>query len=318
MGNNKLKKIEYKISSNFKSHFIKPFAKKRTYNPRDNHYIFADPRGGSTWLMEIIQSITNEPVIWEPLDLNKKYSPFNTINFDWRQYIPSDENWQEARDIFGLLFQGKIFKKNILDYSTFSQLQNSNTLLFKFCRGSALLPWLVENFEFKYKPLYMIRHPFAVASSQLRHGAWNHLIQKFEIPDTPFNKHYKKHEDFLKSLSSNEEVLVAKWCLHNVNTLGHKNNNRKWTTMTYEDFVDDPKKQTLRILKVWNIDYDISNINLKKTSVTTHKDSPKLNKKKVSHWQNTFDEHQIDKMQKVLEYFKIKTYSSDSPYPIKI
>lgn len=310
-----VKKIRYKFNSLYKRHLIRPIADKKTYDLKNNHYIFADPRGGSTWLMEIIQNITNEPVIWEPLDLKLKNNPFNSINFDWRQHIPSDESWPEAKMLFSLLFQGKILEKNILDYSTLKQLNNSNSLLFKICRGNALLPWLTENFEFNFKPIYMVRHPFAVASSQLRHGAWNHLNKKFEILDTPFNTHYKKHQAFLKNIRTNEEILVAKWCLSNLKTLNHPNNNKKWISITYEDFVLDPNQQIERVLKSWNLKYDLSSIDFENDSQTTHKDSPSLNTDKIKSWQSKFDDDQIERMGEVLKYFETEIYTKDSPMP---
>ncbi len=313
MENVLVKKIRYKLKNLFRRHLLRPFVKKRSYDMSNNHYIFADPRGGSTWLMEIIQNITNEPVIWEPLDLKLKNNPFNSIDFDWRQHIPSDENWPEAKMLFSLLFQGKILEKNILDYSTLKQLNNSYSLLFKICRGNALLPWLTENFEFNFKPIHMIRHPFAVASSQIKHGGWNHLNSKFEIPDTPFNIHYKKHEAFLKALSTKEEILVAKWCLSNLATLNHTNNNKKWISITYEDFVLNPNQQIKRILKSWNIKHDLSNIDFESESQTTYEGSPSSNLDKIKSWQDKFDNNQIESMGKILEYFNCKIYSKDTP-----
>jgi hypothetical protein len=309
------RKFKHKLSSNFKRYCLRPFATERIYNPTENHYIFADPRGGSTWLMEIIQNITNEPVIWEPLDLNKKNNPFVSLNFDWRQFIPSYENWTEAKHTFELLFKGEILAENILDYSTFSQLNNSGSLLFKFCRGNALLPWLVENFQFKYKPIYFIRHPFAVVSSQLRHGAWNYDLPQFEVPQTSFNELYIEHKDFLKSIKSIEESLVARWCLHNVYALNHIENNKKWITITYEDFVTNPKIQTKRILELWDMNYDIDSISFDKNSLTTHDDSPTSKIDKISNWKIFFNESQIIQMKNVLHHFEVRLYDSDSVYP---
>ncbi|NBC04973.1 MAG: hypothetical protein GVY20_14910 [Bacteroidetes bacterium] len=308
-------KLKYKLKNRLRRHLMRPFAKHHSYHPQENHYIFADPRGGSTWMMEIIQHITQEPVIWEPLNLKDKNNPFNSIQFDWRQFIPPNENWPEAKYLFQLLFEGKILDKDILDHSTLHQLNQSDSLLFKFCRGNALLPWLVEHFEFHYLPIYFVRHPFAVVSSQLRHGAWSHLNRTFEVPNTPFNTHYKKHEDFLKTISSNEEILVAKWCLSNLSTLNHHNNNKKWICIIYEDFVHDPKVQLERVLKSWSTDYDLSKLNFQRDSRTTHRDSPRSGQDKISSWKNIFDASQIDRMGRVLDYFNSKLYIKNSPLP---
>ncbi len=64
-----------------KNNIAKVIVENKKHNPDNNHYVFADPRGGSTWLTEIIQEITQEPVMWEPLHINKKNSPFKKLNF---------------------------------------------------------------------------------------------------------------------------------------------------------------------------------------------------------------------------------------------
>ncbi|MCR8666373.1 sulfotransferase domain-containing protein [Aestuariibaculum sp. M13] len=287
----------------------------KNYKIANNHYIFADPRGGSTWLMEIIKSITNEPIIWEPLHLNKKQNPFKSLNFDWRQYIPEHEKWNEAHNVFAQLFTGKILTQDILKHNSFYNIFYSKSLLFKICRGSALLPWLCNNFQFNYKPIYLLRHPFAVVSSQLRHGAWNYDYSEFKLPNTPYNTIYKTHESYLKSLKTKEENLVAMWCISNMIPLSSPNNNKKWITLTYEDLVLNPEKSIKRILNAWDVKYNLNSINFKQNSFTTKADSPLETTKRLSHWKTHLSPEQLQNMGKVLEYFKITLYTSSNPLP---
>jgi len=308
-------KVRRKIIHLSRKHLLRPLAPKKTYNPTTNHYIFADPRGGSTWLMEIIQSITNEPVIWEPLDLKLRNNPFNKLKFGWRQHIPEQKEWKEALELFQKLFKGKILEKNILDYSTFSQLKDSETLLFKICRGNALLPWLCKNFEFNNQPVYLVRHPFAVVSSQLKHGAWDYDFKGFEIPDTPFNANYLKHKEFLTTLKTKEEALVASWCLSNLESLNHPHNNIKWITITYEDFVLNPEKELTRILRRWDLAIEVNTLKLRKDSVTTRADSPNEALDRISNWKNNFNTRQLTAMGKVLDYFEVDLYQKNNSLP---
>lgn len=310
-------KVKRKVIHLSRKHLLRPLAPKKTYNPADNHYIFADPRGGSTWLMEIIQSITNEPVIWEPLDLKLRNNPFNDIEFGWRQHIPEHEEWDEAYHLFQQLFGGRILEKHILDYSTFNQLKHSKSVLFKICRGNALLPWLSKNFDFKFQPIYLVRHPFAVVSSQLKHGAWNYAFKGFEIPNTPFNSNYLKHQTFLKTLTTKEEALVASWCISNLESLNHRDNNTRWITITYEDLVISPEKQIARILERWNIETNLSELKLRKNSVTTRPDSPGNVLKRRSNWQKHFSYNQISAMGRILDYFEVDLYTKEDSIPRK-
>ena len=308
-------RVVQKINRESKKHILRKFAKPKPYKAFDNHYIFADLRGGSTWMMEIIQKITQEPVIWEPLEPKIKNNPFNAINFGWKQYIPENESWQEAKILFEKLFSGRILNENILDYSSFSQLRNSESLLFKICRGNALLPWLTDNFQFKAKPIYLIRHPFAVVNSQLKHGAWDYAFDGFHFPDTPYNDNYLEHKTFLETIKHKEEALVAEWCISNKIPLNHPKNNKSWITLNYEQFVMSPKETIEKILSIWELEHDLSKINFRKDSLTTKRDTPKSIEKRLSQWQNTLSATQLKNMERVLDYFEVDVYSKHNPLP---
>ncbi|WP_243472483.1 sulfotransferase [Winogradskyella sp. MH6] len=301
-----------------KNNIAKSVINNKNYSPLNNHYLFADPRGGSTWLTEMVQKITNEPIIWEPLHLNRKSSPFKALNFDWRQYIPEDETWESAKNSFNLLFKGKVLNDGVLYHSTFKQCLTSSSLLFKICRGSGLIPWLTKNHDFNYKPIHLIRHPFAVVSSQLRHGGWSqHKFTQFNIPETPYNQYYIEHSEFLKSLKSIEQVMVAMWCISNLRTLNNKRNNCDWITINYEDLILNPYEIMNIILDQWHNDYDISQLDFFKNSKTTKDDSPKSKEKRITHWEKNLSEIQKKDMGTVLDYFNVTHYAKDNPYPIK-
>lgn len=89
-----------RIVGRIQKEFLLSVIRFKGFQATNNHYIFSSPRGGSTWLMEVIQQITKEPVIFEPLFIGIKKHPLNKINFGWRQYIPEDAIWEEAKIIF--------------------------------------------------------------------------------------------------------------------------------------------------------------------------------------------------------------------------
>ena len=43
-----------------------PMLKAKSFEVKDSIFIFSEPRGGSTWLMEIISHIPNSATIFEP------------------------------------------------------------------------------------------------------------------------------------------------------------------------------------------------------------------------------------------------------------
>src|SRR5690606_23136702 len=188
-------------------------------------------------------------------------------------------------------------------------------LVVKFCRGNALMPYLTSTYSFKYKPIFMVRHPFAVVASQLKHGGWKNVTSHFVIPNTPYNEYYKQHEDFLNNLNTEVEVLMATWCITNQIPLSHSKNNINWITITYEELLIQPEITVERILKEWHISYDISKINFKQQSFTTVAGSPESSIERLYYWKNSFTPEQIDSMTHVLNYFRVELYDSN-PEPL--
>ena len=279
-----------------------------------NFLLFADPRGGSTWLMQMIQTITGAPIIWEPLDLGRKEFGFTDLGFSWRQHIPETEKWDEAKLLFDKLFLGETIDYKSIRLSKLSELLSSKSSVVKFCRGNLLLPWIVNNYPLTYKPIYMLRHPFAVVSSQLLHGEWDYKFESFDIPRNTFNDQYVKHESFLMGIKTKEEELVAEWCITNQYLLNHEKNNDAWLTLNYEELVVNPKKSIRRVLKDWEVSYDIEQIPFTKQSRTTKSTSPSSAMDKIDNWKNLLDEDQIKRMTNVLEYFAIEAYDAN-PLP---
>lgn len=282
--------------------------------PTENHQlIFADPRGGSTWITEILSKITAHPVIWEPLLISK--SPvFKKLGFTWRQFIPEDESWPEAKAAFDQLFAGKILNHWMGMQTNPQALLKAEKLIIKFCRANQLLPWITKYYNLKYKPLYLIRHPFAVVSSQLKQGGWSKNFDGYDIPKGPFNEFYTAHADFLKSIKTKEESLTATWCLCNQIPLNHPNNNKAWMTINYEDLILEPKKCLTRVLTEWGVDYDLDKIDFNKKSTTTTIGSPISGQKQIEYWTKELSPDQVARMNNVLEYFGIEAYSK-KPQP---
>ena len=290
--------------------------KNKCFVPEQSLLIFSDPRGGSTWLTQLINKIPRTAVVWEPLHLGEG-SRFRALNFGWRQYIPREASWPEARLAFEKLLRGNHLNAYTTYLSNFNEYENAETLIYKFCRGNALLPWLVKQFDFRYLPIYLVRHPFAVVASQLKHGGWNEQSNKVKIPNTPFNSIYTQHAEFLFTLQTVEEQLVATWCITNNVVLKDRNNDRDWITMHYEDLFLNPEYELEKVFSRWKVntpDHLFSEI--RQPSWSTVDSSPLQNSMyQLSKWQQQFSDKTIYMLEDVLQYFKIRHYNS-SPLPI--
>lgn len=151
----------------------------KEFDPNNNFMIFSEPRGGSTWLAQMIKTVPRTALIWEPIN-PKVYQELRKINFGWRQYIPENDKWQEAEDFFKQIFIGNKLSYHTSSFLTVCDLIKAEQLLIKFVRGNALLPWITKQYNLIHKPIYLVRHPFAVAQSQLKHGAWKSVTPQIK------------------------------------------------------------------------------------------------------------------------------------------
>lgn len=283
-----------------------------SFNPLENFIVFSDPRGGSTWLAEILLQVPRTALLWEPLNV-ALVPHFVDLGFSLRQHIPRSADWAEARDRFDALFRGEA-----IDHTTCRQplrYLTAERMVVKICRGNALLPWLTRSFDFTYEPVYLVRHPFAVVSSQLNFGAWDDY-GGFEAPSGPFDAYYRRHEDYLRSLSTDYEGLVAQWCLTNLVPLRSERNDVDWVTVFYEDMLQDPDREIERIFDRWEIPVPSgASAAARQASRTTKSATFRAGvDRQLSKWTSYFDDEQIERMQAVLDHFEVDLYGR-SVYP---
>lgn len=299
----KIRKVIKKLDTHFLNYNI-------NFDEDEHILVFSSPRGGSTWLAEVLSSTLNIPVLWEPM-LKRTSSRFYKLNFAEMQYLPKEDQNEEVLKQFERLFKGKgidAWEKQKTDSKSLIQ---SNKVLIKFCRGNMLLPYITNQFNFKKKPVFLIRHPFAVVASQMKHIGWKDVKSTFEIPKNQHNEVYSKHQDYLKTLKSIELILIAQWCITNKVPLDDSQNNKDWITITYEEMILNPQLTVKRIFDEWGIETNVNSINFRKKSSTTRQGSPILPKDQLGYWKTSFNDKQINQMIEVLNYFSIELYDND-------
>jgi hypothetical protein len=303
-------RILYSVLISLKINLLSTIGNRRKINPENQIVLFSDPRGGSTWLSEIINTIPKTALIWEPLHLSY-VKQLKDLKFGWRQYIPDDIDWPEAKSFFSQALSGKIINTWTLSYTSLIDYLSAKTFIIKICRGNMLLPWLTKQFNFMYAPIYMVRHPFAVVNSQLQHSGWEQTLNKYKVPDIPFNDIFIQYKNYLESLNSKEEIFTAIWCISNKVPLNHINNNKKWITVHYENLLLYPEQEINRIFDLWRLPIPVGIVrSFRKKSKTAIGD---LNEKnpaiQLKRWKRELTEKQIHKMKSVLEYFNFTEYS---------
>ena len=285
--------------------------------------IFSEPRGGSTWLMELLSNVPKTCINWEPLHETFGVIPVE-LNTGNRPYIPlNDKN--------PVYYQ---WIKNILEFNVYTnwtmaclsivKLIKSKLVITKFIRGNFLIPYILTNFDFKYPPVLLLRHPIDVCMSQLKGMNNKEEIINAEIPfEIDFFKNID-HINFLDQLTSPLERSIANWCMNNLPILNQSERLNQLIIVFYSDLLLNPETEFRKILDNLSIcsghenDRIIKSINFRKASKTDFRSELKPDPdEQLNKNFNELDEQTKKKIQRIFDEFGFTLYNAFSPLPQK-
>jgi hypothetical protein len=303
------KKIKNKYFFLKKNYLIKINNGKLNFPTNKSIVISGVPRGGTTWLAELLNTNKQSAILWEPLSLNFM-TELKSLNFKERQFLAIDYSNPRTYTLFNNILEGKILTRGVLQRTSINQLKNANYLIIKFCRANRLLPWLTQNFEFS-KTIHLLRHPCAVVASQLKFGAWDDVNPTFTKEELMADGFIEKYYSIIKPINTIEEKLAAIWCLDNVIPLT-QNTHKRWVSITYENLLLHPEDTFRRM------DLEFSDSIREKfyqASSTTKNGSPINSKEDViaqlSYWKTKLNTKQINKIMTIVEKFEISVYNEN-------
>lgn len=307
--------------------YIYPFVNRnseRIISRTNTLCLFCQPRGGSTWLAEILLNIKDSVLVDEPLWRGKMIAPFekpdfyerkvpdiSELNFFYNQHIPEKVSWPEAKDAFEKIIAGRTISIGLYNEQDLNRLKSGSFFITKFNYANLLMPWLIR--QFKFNSILLTRHPCAVIASQLRLPAWMHIdphLVKKNV-DFPYSEYYFSALQKIGKIDSKEKYLAFIWALGFQNTAMSKDNNKRWLTVSYEALLTDFHHELNRIDQRFSFDLLEKSIDDKKPSKSTKPNSlPYLhNNEQLASWKNELSKKQIATILAVLDKFEISIYS---------
>ena len=288
--------------------------KTKRYSIDQSIIIFSEPRGGSTWLMEILNHLPKTAINWEPFHDKLGVVP-KTPNWSIRPYWSIDSKQEENFKIVKSILDFSRFNSWTLAISPLNELLKADTIITKFVRGNAILPWIINNFEFKNKPILLVRNPIDTCISQMKSfGKIDYnKIKEFYI------QRYPKHKLFLESLNTELELRIAIWILNNIEVLNYPNIREKVLTVFYEDLMLNPETMVENILtelKIADKDKEstLKEINYRQASVMNVGGLKESTEDQL--WKNMkkLKDEELRSIQQVYNYFEFDLYSVNSPF----
>jgi hypothetical protein len=309
-------------------YFDKLVFKGKKIDIKDTLLLSGTPRSGTTWLMEIFQTLPGYISLFEPV--NPIFFPESyEVGFKPRKHLLAEQNWPDGQDFLKKTFTGKTYTRVPLYELNPEMILNrlfGNKLIVKAIGLNRVLPWIAKNFELR-GIFFIIRHPCAVISSQLKTGYCgyhlnsspysdifptvdNVLEEASEIPGID--------EDLirrLKKIKTQEEILAAIWCLDNYVPLNYKKPH-PWIFVVYEKIITQGAneiKQLFNKIGEENIPKSaIKKLNI--PSMLAPRDELKVVKdsdKQLSKWKKYLTKKQIDRILSIVSDFGLDFYTEE-------
>lgn len=225
---------------------------------------------------------------------------------------------------FKKIFDGNLKVKN--PWNVFNKKYNfiTNRQVIKLCHGNNLIDDFCDIFEVHV--LFYVRHPISQSLSVMKRN-WDYESIYSFLESENFANQYLDSErtrTILKTLRNGSllEKHVLNWILYNLIPLNSEYLNKKFTVITYEELVRNPKK----IIDFLSNKYKLNNKNImmgniNKASKTTNKNRHKVVESQdrkyeiLNSWKNKVNVEQRNKIQNLLDVFDIDIYSSDDILP---
>lgn len=271
----------------------------RGYQASDTWCISSSPRGGSTWLADVVSRAGKRVTVWEPLHLanNPKAA---TMGFDWTNDVPVDAQLgpdDPRRAYIEDLLAGRDLSTRTLSRLSlhFDYLARFRGLVIKFVNAGMIIPWIAENYPAKC--VHMVRHPCGVVASQLRHGAFEAVTKdNFEIAKSFADRH-PEFVEAREHIETREELYALGWAM--ANYPAHFNPGSRLKVVRYEDLA--ASEEAIRDLLTYFGCVGVEEIDIptlvNRQSTTTTRNSYGLTPtERTESWRKRLSAEQIDRV----------------------
>ncbi|HIH72124.1 MAG: Uncharacterized protein XD43_1711 [Thermococcales archaeon 44_46] len=300
---------------------------KRKINIRDTIIVSGTPRGGTTWFMELLETLPDYKSIFEPL--HKDWFPLvKKLNLPPRPYLEPNAEKDQLKKYLTLVFTDQIVSKSPrfpMNLRSIKKRLFATKILVKFIRANRILPWIVNNFEIR-ATYFLIRHPCATIASQLETGIRGYFLPKSvpipkeivlkEAQQIPSIKDNEWLMEKLNTITTQEEILAAIWSMDNyVPLLYLSSHQNAWYTVVYEKLITDFDEEIKKVFGYINeaVPEEVYE-RFKKPSSTTHDKSHLGTQKQLSKWKRKLSKSQIENILKVVHWFGLDFYT-EAPEP---
>ena len=139
---------------------------------------FLDGRGGSTWLMEILAITLNGLTLFEPFSGNSFNFNKRFKDLDYPFITSNKEQLIDLNRFIGDIYKLKNPSVKNLQFNTLFKVFCHKKILVKVVNKNLILPWFIDEFKPKHKPILLIRNPLDIIKSRAKYGLKIWILKK--------------------------------------------------------------------------------------------------------------------------------------------
>jgi hypothetical protein len=296
---------------------LKFFAKSLTNfhlrGKRSDIFLFATPRGGSTWVMELLASESGIKFFDEPLSPRRENVARGGFIRGYESLMPETGDAERIIEFLRDLQQGKHGYMNVAPFQRNHRFLTTRCV-FKVHEIEHLMHRVEA--ECAAQIVYLIRHPIATSISR------NALPRLELFLDSPFYGRLIGNDETLTRIrgiartGTTLQKAIISWCYENLVPL--RDLSSTWLTITYEELVLNPEQSCdllVSRLDLTDRDAIISSfarpaVNILMSHAETlaalnDGDSLQRRRTLVTKWQAKVDDSQIERAAEILRLFEI-------------
>jgi hypothetical protein len=189
----------------------------------------------------------------------------------------------------------------------------SNKRLIKDIRANLLLKWIHKNFP-GVPIILLLRHPCAVAKSQLRGSGWPADLETFLTQERLMEDFLNPFKKELEEARTDFEKHIFRWCIQNYVPLKQFKQGEIHVAF-YENFCQESESEIDRLFSFLGKKYDeLVFTSLRRPSPATREDSAiTTGNSSIDSWRKKITDEQLQRTVEILSLFGLdKIYSQDS------
>jgi hypothetical protein len=291
--------------------------------PKRDIFIFSSPRGGSTYLMELIGTDTKIKMLDEPLN-PRKPTIWRHLNVrSWEDATLLENREAVYMSYFERLKNNQIPELNAPFYGP-NHRQNTNRIVYKIIHGGEdMVDWFEQ--ELGGQIVILLRHPIPTALSHRRNPRLPHLLSVNGIR-RHLNVHQLSFASNILESGSYFDKSILDWGLQNF-LLAGLGTPKSWLHVSYEHLVVSPQRVLDKLFHALDLDpiENLSEALLSPSGSSIQSDpdtreffqSPDQKNRSflVNKWLDRVDEKIINQTQEMLDVFGIDCYAAHEPLP---